>query len=103
MQSKNISIIAKILYSQAQFQTRVFLLLHHGDIASLPGLSTVQFWAVYKDRGGRPGPFYHVNDVSVYQGKQRGGEGRGGVLLRKKEGRGGVLLRKKEGRGGVLL
>ena len=22
--------------------------------------------------GGRPGPFYHVNDVSVYQGRQRG-------------------------------
>ena len=22
--------------------------------------------------GGRPGPFYHVNDVSVYLGRQRG-------------------------------
>ena len=23
--------------------------------------------------GERPGPFYHMNDVSVYQGRQRGG------------------------------
>ena len=27
--------------------------------------------AVWKNVGGRPGPFYHTNDVSVY----RGGEG----------------------------
>ena len=27
--------------------------------------------AVWKNGGGRPGPFYHMNDVSVY----RGGEG----------------------------
>ena len=33
-----------------------------------------QFWAVCKNGEGRPGPFYHVNDVSVYQGKQSGGE-----------------------------
>ena len=26
-----------------------------------------------KNRGGRPGPFYHINDVSVYLGRQRGG------------------------------
>ena len=26
-----------------------------------------------KNRGGEPGPFYHINDVSVYQGRQRGG------------------------------
>ena len=25
--------------------------------------------------GGRPSPFYHVNDVSVYLGRQRGGRG----------------------------
>ena len=25
-----------------------------------------------KNRDGRPGPFYHVNDVSVYLGRQRG-------------------------------
>ena len=25
-----------------------------------------------KNGGGRPGPFYHVNDVSVYLGRQRG-------------------------------
>ena len=26
-----------------------------------------------KNRGGRPGPFYHVNDVSVCLGRQSGG------------------------------
>ena len=25
-----------------------------------------------QNRGGRPGPFYHVNDVSVYLGRQGG-------------------------------
>ena len=32
------------------------------------------FWslAVCKNGGGRPSPFYHVNDVSVYLGRQRG-------------------------------
>ena len=25
--------------------------------------------------GGRPGPFYRVNDISVYLGRQRGGRG----------------------------
>ena len=49
-------------------------------LASLLGLRTVQFWslAVCKNGGGRPGPFYHVNDVSVYVGRQSGG----GVLDR---------------------
>ena len=28
---------------------------------------------VCKNGGGRPGPFYHMNDVSVYQGRQREG------------------------------
>ena len=28
----------------------------------------------HKNGGVRPGPFYYVNDVSVYQGRQRGGE-----------------------------
>ena len=28
-----------------------------------------------KNGGGRPGIFYHVNDVSVYLGRQRGGRG----------------------------
>ena len=28
-----------------------------------------------KTEVGRPGPFYHVNDVSVYLGRQRGGRG----------------------------
>jgi len=33
------------------------------------------FWslAVCKNGGGRPGTIYHVNDVSVYLGRQRGG------------------------------
>ena len=35
---------------------------------------------MYKNRGGRPGPFYHVNDVSVYLGRQRGG---GGFLIKR--------------------
>jgi len=29
--------------------------------------------AVCKNRGGRPGPFYHMSDVSVYLGRQRWG------------------------------
>ena len=67
-------------------------------------VATVQFWAVYKNGGGRPGPFYHVNDVSVYQGKQRGGEvswgeGGGGRGVLRGGGR-GVLG--GGGRGGVL-
>ena len=38
------------------------------DTLSIPGLSTIQFLvlAVCKNRGGRPGPFYHMNDISVY-------------------------------------
>ena len=32
-----------------------------------------------KNGGGRPGIFYHVNDISVYLGTQRGG----GVIHRK--------------------
>ena len=33
------------------------------------------FWllAVWKDGGGRNGPFYLVNDISLYLGRQRGG------------------------------
>ena len=30
------------------------------------------FHRVLRSGGGRPGPFYHVNDVSVYLGRQRG-------------------------------
>ena len=36
-------------------------------IASFPGLPTVQFLIACR---GRPGIFYHVNDVSVYLGRQ---------------------------------
>ena len=35
--------------------------------------STFRSLTVCKNGGGRPGPFYHVNDVSVYLGRQRGG------------------------------
>ena len=34
--------------------------------------SSVWLLAVCKNRGGRPGPFYHMNDVSVYLGRQLG-------------------------------
>ena len=33
-----------------------------------------------RNGGGRPGPFCHVNDVSVYLGRQRKGRGGGMVL-----------------------
>ena len=42
---------------------RWFLLGSSGDIASFPGLPTVQF--LIKNGVGKPGPFYHVNDVST--------------------------------------
>ena len=50
-------------------------------LALFPGLPTIQSLVVCKRGGGRPGPFYHVNDVSVYLGRQRGG--REGVPDRK--------------------
>ena len=45
------------------------------NLASFPGLPTVQFLTAccMQNKGGRPDPFYHVNDVSVYLGRQRGG------------------------------
>ena len=44
-------------------------------IASFPGLPTVQFLIAcsMQNGGGRPGPFYHVNDVLSTRGRQRGG------------------------------
>ena len=43
-------------------------------VALFPGLPTVQFGllAVCKNGGGRLGIIYHVNDISVYLGRQRG-------------------------------
>ena len=40
-------------------------------VALIWGLPTVQFWllAVCKNGGGRPGIFYHMNDVSVYRAR----------------------------------
>ena len=41
----------------------------------LPALPTIQVLIAYsmqKQGGGRPGSFYHVNDISVYLGRQRG-------------------------------
>ena len=43
------------------------------QVASSPGLPTFQFLSMPNWRG-RPGPLHHVNDVSVYLGRQRGGE-----------------------------
>ena len=45
-----------------------YCLPHTYTVALFPGLPTVQFLV----GEGRPGPFYHVNDVSVYQGTERG-------------------------------
>ena len=43
-------------------------------LASFQAFPPSSFWslAVCKNRGGRPGPFYHVNDASVYMGRQSG-------------------------------
>ena len=52
------------------------------NLASFPGLPTVQVLiACGMQNWGMPGPFYHVNDVSVYLSRQR----RGGVPHRKNE------------------
>ena len=48
------------------------------NLASFPGLPIIQFLIAcsmqkWRKKGdGRPGPFYHVNDVSVYLGRQKG-------------------------------
>ena len=46
-------------------------------LASFPGLPTIQFLITcnMQKQRGRPGIIYHVNDVSVYLGRQRGGKG----------------------------
>ena len=43
-------------------------------VALFPGLPTVQFLIAcsMQKRRGKAGPFYHVNDISVYIGRQRG-------------------------------
>ena len=46
-----------------------------GTIALFPGLPTVHFLIACSMQKNGPGPFYHVNDVRVYLGRQR----RGGV------------------------
>ena len=40
-----------------------------------PSFPPFSFWslAVCKNGGGSPGPFYHVNDIGVYLGRQRWG------------------------------
>ena len=44
------------------------------SFSGLPRPSHYPVFAAFKNREGRPGPFYHVNDVSVYLGRQRGGD-----------------------------
>ena len=46
-------------------------------LALFTGLPTIQFFdrLQYANGGGRLDPFYHVNDVTVYLGRQRGGAG----------------------------
>ena len=44
------------------------------QVASSPGLPTVQFLSMPNWRG-RPGPLHHVNDVSAYLGRQWGEKG----------------------------
>ena len=56
------------------------LLQHTTMVALFPALPTVQFLAECKNGGGRPGPFYHMNDVSVYLGRRGGGGSRSKVL-----------------------
>ena len=47
---------------------------HEWAVALLPRPSHRPFLVAcsMQNGGGRPGPFYHVNDVSVYLGRQRG-------------------------------
>ena len=42
-------------------------------VSLIPRPSHHPVFAVCKNGGERPGPFYHMNDVSVYLGRQRGG------------------------------
>ena len=44
-------------------------------VSLVPGLPTVQFLITcnFQNRRGRPGRFQHVNDISVYLGRQRWG------------------------------
>ena len=44
------------------------------NIASFPGLPSIEFWSlsVYKNERGRPSLFCHMNNISVYLGRQRG-------------------------------
>ena len=56
-------------------------------LASFPGLPTIQLLITCSMQNGRrrPGTIYHVNDVSVYQGRQRGGgvpDRKGACVLR---------------------
>ena len=60
-----------------ELYVQLFLSLSWLCSSLVPRLSRApsSFWslAVCKNGGGRPSLFYHVNDVSVYLGRQRGG------------------------------
>ena len=50
-----------------------------GSLIPRPSHGPVFDHSQYAKTRGKLGPFYHMNDVGVYSGRQRG---RGGVLLR---------------------
>ena len=63
---------ASVLGWFAGFHPKLSLVVLALYLASFP-TSSFSLLAVCKNGGGRPGSFYHVNDVSVYLGRQRGG------------------------------
>ena len=50
----------------------------HGYMYMLPGLPPSRFrlLTVCKNRWGRPGNIYHMSEINVYSGGQRGGGGK---------------------------
>ena len=65
------------MYKRPTYFMTIFVFTLCVEILPLfPGLPTVQFLIAcsMEKRRGRPGPFYHVNDPSVYLGNPRGGQ-----------------------------
>ena len=59
------------LHNKILHKAKVNCLQVHTRISSFLGLPTVQFLIAYHTEG-RLGPFYHVNDISVYQVDEEG-------------------------------